>query len=191
MEPRGLRNNNPGNIRTTKDRWQGLRPQQTDPAFFQFTEMRYGYRALIITAELPAQTRMPDHRRLHPPLGSTRGEQHQCLHPPCVPGNGRDGRLCAGRGRQGHDVRLCRCHQPGGERRSRRHERGGSRLEPDLIQIKLYYGTAGHSYVGTSLRLPGIAGHVDPVTQDLQCAQPERAGSNLQAAVREPGRHAA
>lgn len=49
MEPRGLRNNNPGNIRTTKDRWQGLRPQQTDPAFFQFTEMRYGYRALIIT----------------------------------------------------------------------------------------------------------------------------------------------
>lgn len=51
MEPRGLRNNNPGNIRTTKDRWQGLRPQQTDPAFFQFTEMRYGYRALIITLQ--------------------------------------------------------------------------------------------------------------------------------------------
>ena len=51
MEPRGMRNNNPGNIRTTKDRWQGLRPQQTDPAFFQFTEMRYGYRALIITLQ--------------------------------------------------------------------------------------------------------------------------------------------
>lgn len=49
--PRGLRNNNPGNIRTTKDRWQGLQPQQADPAFFQFTEMRYGYRALIVTLQ--------------------------------------------------------------------------------------------------------------------------------------------
>lgn len=32
--PRGLRNNNPGNIRTTKDKWQGLREKQTDKDFF-------------------------------------------------------------------------------------------------------------------------------------------------------------
>lgn len=44
---RGLRNCNPGNIRRTKDRWLGLRPVQADPDFFQFTEMRWGYRALM------------------------------------------------------------------------------------------------------------------------------------------------
>ena len=51
MEPRGLRNCNPGNIRITKDKWQGLRPQQTDKSFFHFTEMKWGYRALIITLQ--------------------------------------------------------------------------------------------------------------------------------------------
>lgn len=49
--PRGLRNNNPGNIRITKDRWQGLRPVQDDAEFFQFTEMRWGYRALLRTLQ--------------------------------------------------------------------------------------------------------------------------------------------
>lgn len=42
---RGIRNNNPGNVRRTADNWQGLSPTQTDSAFFQFTEMRYGVRA--------------------------------------------------------------------------------------------------------------------------------------------------
>lgn len=49
MEPRGIRNCNPGNIRATKDRWKGLRPVQTDGEFLQFSEMRWGYRALIRT----------------------------------------------------------------------------------------------------------------------------------------------
>ena len=49
--PRGSRNNNPGNIRTTKDKWQGLREKQTDKDFFQFTEMKWGYRALIRTLQ--------------------------------------------------------------------------------------------------------------------------------------------
>ena len=44
---RGLRNCNPGNIRITKDKWQGLREVQEDKSFFQFTEMKWGYRALI------------------------------------------------------------------------------------------------------------------------------------------------
>lgn len=47
--PRGYRNNNPGNIRRSKDRWLGLREKQEDPAFFQFTAMAYGYRALLKT----------------------------------------------------------------------------------------------------------------------------------------------
>lgn len=49
--PRGLRNCNPGNIRTTRDRWQGLRPVQTDPEFFQFETMAWGYRALMRTLQ--------------------------------------------------------------------------------------------------------------------------------------------
>ena len=49
--PRGLRNCNPGNIRITKDKWQGLREKQEDKSFFQFKTMAYGYRALIRTLQ--------------------------------------------------------------------------------------------------------------------------------------------
>ena len=51
MEPRGIRNCNPGNIRITKDKWKGLRAVQTDKEFFQFEEMKWGYRALIRTLQ--------------------------------------------------------------------------------------------------------------------------------------------
>lgn len=57
MTPRGIRNCNPGNIRVTKDKWQGLRSVQTDREFFQFEEMRWGYRALIRTLQ--------NYRRIH------------------------------------------------------------------------------------------------------------------------------
>lgn len=43
---RGLRNNNPGNIRKSADKWQGLAAEQSDPAFFIFKEPKYGVRAL-------------------------------------------------------------------------------------------------------------------------------------------------
>lgn len=43
--PRGLRNNNPLNIRHSASRWQGARVEQTDKAFVQFTSMAMGYRA--------------------------------------------------------------------------------------------------------------------------------------------------
>ena len=42
---RGLRNNNPLNIRRTATRWIGARIEQTDKSFVQFTSMAYGYRA--------------------------------------------------------------------------------------------------------------------------------------------------
>lgn len=45
---RGIRNNNPGNIRRSKDKWQGLSPTQTDSEFFQFKDPIYGLRALAI-----------------------------------------------------------------------------------------------------------------------------------------------
>ena len=43
--PRGLRNNNPLNIRHSADQWQGARREQTDKSFVQFESMAYGYRA--------------------------------------------------------------------------------------------------------------------------------------------------
>ena len=43
---RGIRNNNPLNIRHSADQWQGARAEQTDKAFVQFTSMAYGYRAV-------------------------------------------------------------------------------------------------------------------------------------------------
>ena len=50
-QSRGIRNCNPGNLRLPQDKWQGLRPVQTDRDFFQFTEMRWGYRALMRTLQ--------------------------------------------------------------------------------------------------------------------------------------------
>ena len=46
MLPRGIRNNNPLNIRrTAKDQWKGLRAQQTDASFCQFESLEFGWRA--------------------------------------------------------------------------------------------------------------------------------------------------
>ncbi|END3473480.1 structural protein [Salmonella enterica] len=47
--PRGIRNNNPGNIRQGDD-WKGLVPksQRTDKDFCQFTTPEYGIRAMIV-----------------------------------------------------------------------------------------------------------------------------------------------
>jgi hypothetical protein len=44
---RGLRNNNPGNIRKSSTVWQGEKTPSTDTAFKQFTSMAYGYRAML------------------------------------------------------------------------------------------------------------------------------------------------
>lgn len=45
---RGIKNNNPGNISRSEDRWQGLSFDQNDPAYFQFTAPVYGLRALAV-----------------------------------------------------------------------------------------------------------------------------------------------
>ena len=45
MLPRGIRNNNPLNIRRSKDQWKGLRAQQTDASFCQFESLEFGWRA--------------------------------------------------------------------------------------------------------------------------------------------------
>ncbi|MFV8389803.1 hypothetical protein [Flavobacterium sp. LB1P71] len=46
---RGLRNNNPGNLVITSDKWQGkiYKPKNTDARFEQFIEIKYGIRAML------------------------------------------------------------------------------------------------------------------------------------------------
>lgn len=46
---RGIRNNNPGNIRRSTDPWQGLSNRQGDVEFFTFKDAIYGIRALART----------------------------------------------------------------------------------------------------------------------------------------------
>ena len=46
IQPRGLRNNNPGNIRLSKTQYKGEVPS-TDKSFKQFSAMEYGYRAMF------------------------------------------------------------------------------------------------------------------------------------------------
>lgn len=46
---RGIRNNNPLNIeKNPKNKWQGLRVEQTDPRFCQFKTVAFGFRAPAI-----------------------------------------------------------------------------------------------------------------------------------------------
>lgn len=47
MEPRGIRNNNPLNIRKGNN-WKGERPNQKDKAFEEFESMQMGIRAAFI-----------------------------------------------------------------------------------------------------------------------------------------------
>lgn len=49
--PRGIRNNNPGNIRLSKTPWEGQRPAalQVDAEFVEFVAPLYGLRALMKT----------------------------------------------------------------------------------------------------------------------------------------------
>ena len=69
---RGLRNNNPLNIRRNNTKWQGLSATQTDKSFFQFKTMAYGYRAAFKTPNLS----LP-----HPCL-QEHHSQHNSLQPP-------------------------------------------------------------------------------------------------------------
>ena len=43
--PREIRNNNPLNIRRSKDKWKGMRAVQSDAAFVQFESLEWGWRA--------------------------------------------------------------------------------------------------------------------------------------------------
>lgn len=44
---RGMKNNNPGNIRIGRSDWKGLKEVQTDKSFYQFIDLEWGIRAMI------------------------------------------------------------------------------------------------------------------------------------------------
>jgi hypothetical protein len=46
MIPRGIKNNNPGNIKHSKNMWDGQSKQQTDLVFVQFQSSFFGIRAI-------------------------------------------------------------------------------------------------------------------------------------------------
>lgn len=48
MTPRGLRNNNPLNIKRGSSKWVGLAKKQTDTVFCQFETMEMGWRAAFV-----------------------------------------------------------------------------------------------------------------------------------------------
>jgi len=47
--PRGIRNNNAGNLENNGIKWNGLAQEQTDSRFYQFKTAEYGIRALTKT----------------------------------------------------------------------------------------------------------------------------------------------
>ena len=49
MTSRGIRNHNPGNLRKSADKWQGLAEHQPDSEFFTFKAPEWGIRALCRT----------------------------------------------------------------------------------------------------------------------------------------------
>lgn len=51
MTPRGLRNNNPLNIRKNSTKWEGLDEVQDDKSFFKFKAPEWGYRAALRTLQ--------------------------------------------------------------------------------------------------------------------------------------------
>lgn len=55
---RGLRNNNPGNIRISKTIYTGEVTPSTDKSFKQFTSLLYGYRAMFVLLHYYQRTYM-------------------------------------------------------------------------------------------------------------------------------------
>ena len=51
MTTRGLKNNNPLNIRRNSTKWQGLAAVQKDREFFTFVSPEWGYRAALRTLQ--------------------------------------------------------------------------------------------------------------------------------------------
>ena len=114
---RGLRNNNPGNIRLSRTVWQGeIRPSR-DRSFCQFRTMAYGYRALIKLLQNYRRNNgcctIADFiNRWAPPVeNNTFGYISRVCR-----GDAGSEHVCARCERPGNHVRFCRRHLTGGKR---------------------------------------------------------------------------
>lgn len=86
--PRGIRNNNPLNLRISNNDWQGKVPRQdnTDGAFEQFTSLEYGIRAAMINirtiinrrAKLRQKTTIRDLIHVWAPAADNNNETAYC-----------------------------------------------------------------------------------------------------------------
>ncbi len=63
-QPRGIRNNNPGNIENNGIPWNGLSQDQTDERFYQFQKPEFGIRAMA---------RILNNYQIHHGLNTVRG----------------------------------------------------------------------------------------------------------------------
>lgn len=57
--PRGIRNNNPLNLRKSNNNWLGKVVNGDDPAFEQFMDIRFGIRAAMINARTICRRQYP------------------------------------------------------------------------------------------------------------------------------------
>ena len=95
--PRGLRNNNPGNIRITKDKWQGLREKQTGQGVFSVCRDEMGLSCLDPhIAELQKETQLYLYRGLYYKMGPTDREQYRGLHQTGMSGYASTFSICSG-----------------------------------------------------------------------------------------------
>ena len=76
--PRGLRNNNPGNIRISPTRYKGEIVPSSDRAFKQFKSRGWGYRAIFVLLE--SYHKRQDHPADHLPLCSLLRERHRKIY---------------------------------------------------------------------------------------------------------------
>lgn len=79
--PRGIRLANPGNIRKTTDKWQGLADKQVDDEFFTFKSPAWGIRAMariLLRYQEHYELRSLEEiiRRWTPPVGHANGKRY-------------------------------------------------------------------------------------------------------------------
>ena len=106
---RGIRNNNPLNIRRSATRWKGAQEEQRDKAFVQFKTLAYGYRAAWKILQTYYE-RFPHGEQAvygaehHQQMGTAQEERYRSLYHPCIE-NGkhrRQGEPAATKQRQGY-----------------------------------------------------------------------------------------
>ena len=91
---RGIRNNNPGNIRKSAIQWRGETPAalKQDPDFEEFIAPEWGIRAMGARAQGKRAARAEHDSRHHYRVGAAERKRHGGLHSIGLTANGYPGR---------------------------------------------------------------------------------------------------